>query len=271
VILCGVLISFATGIFENESEASIIGFRHYGYPLVWRVTKTFQPTEFFLSSLVLDLVFWIAVSFLVGIILEKFLLPRWRLDFNPLLLPLALLIPLGLFMDFMHELGHVLFGVAAGGSLSYMQIAFFELYPQIAVVSQFRLGYVVIEGLSSGFQYGLFLLGGSLTTNIVSWILVLLLVKTNLEEKTKIAVRILGLFGLLDLPLYVFLPQMGLRHWIFIGGVTPEPLLGAERIGIPEPVFYAAVATSTVGLILLYFSSLRERIVKIMSALMEYG
>lgn len=259
-MFCGVLVSLATGFVENPPEASIIGFKYYGYPLVWRVTKTLQPTEFRFASLAIDAAFWITISFLVSIILEKIALPRLRVSFKyeTFLLPLVLFIPLGLVMDFVHEFGHALWGIALGGRLDYIKITFFEIYPRFAITPQFCLGYVVVTGLA-GFEYGLFLLGGSLTTNIVSWLLALILLKRSLRYKTQVALRILGLFGLLDLPFYVLFPQIGLQHWIFLGGDTPEPLIGARKMGMPDPAFYIMVFLTTLGLIFLYFKPLRER------------
>lgn len=101
-----------------------------------------------------------------------------------------------------------------------------------------------------------------MTTNIVSWLLALILLRTSLGYKTKIALRILGLLGFLDLPFYVLFPQIGLRHWIFLGGYQPEPLIGARKIGIPDPAFYMMVVLTTLGLIFLYFKPLWEKVEK---------
>ena len=263
-IACGVLVSLATGLVENRPEVSIIGFKYYGYPLVWRVTKTLQPNEFRLTSLGIDAALWIAISFFALIALEKIALPKSRVSskYERLLLPLALFIPLGLLMDFVHEFGHALWGTAVGGKLTYMKITYFEIYPRLAINPQFCLGYVEVAGLTTGFEYGLFLLGGSLTTNIFSWLLALVLLKTSLGHKTQVALRTLGLFGLLDLPFYVLFPQIGLQHWIFLGGNMPEPLIGARRMGIPDPLFYIMVVLTTLGQISLYFKTLREKVGK---------
>jgi len=260
-IVCGLLLSLATGLVENPPEASIIGFKFYGHPLVWRVTKTLQPTEFRFASLAIDAAFWITISLLVVIILELLKL-RVGFKYQTLLLPLVLFIPLGLVMDFVHEFGHATWGTAVGGRLTYMKIAYFEIYPRLAITPQFQLGLVQVTGLTTEFEYGLFLLGGSLTTNIVSWLLALILLRTGLGYKTQVALRILGLFGLLDLPFYVLFPQIGLRHWIFLGGYQPEPLIGARKMGIPDPAFYMMVALTTVGLIFLYFKPFWEKVEK---------
>lgn len=259
-IVCGVLLSLATGLIENQPEASIIGFTYYGYPLVWLVTKTLHPTEFRFTSLAVDAAFWITISFLVLIFLEKIVHPKLRvgLKYRDFLLLLVLFILLGLVMDLVHESGHALWGTAVGGTLTYMKIAYFEIYPRFTITPQFCLGCVEVAGLLTKFEYGLFLLGGSLTTNIISWLLALILLKTKLQYRTLVALKILGLFGLLDLPFYVLFPQIGLRHWILLGGDTPEPLLGARNIGIPDPVFYVMTVLTTLGLAFIYFKTLRE-------------
>ena len=257
-IVCGFLLSLATGLIENQPEASIMMFKYYGHPLVWRVTKLFEPTEYRLDSLALDAAFWIIISFLAVILVERLKL-RVGFKYETLLLPLVLFVPLGLVMDFAHEFGHALWGTTVGGRLTHLQIAYFQIYPQLAITQQFQLGLVEVTGLTTEFASGLMSLGGSLTTNIVSWLLALILLKASLGYKTKVALKILGFFGVLDLPLYVIFPQIGLRHWIFLGGCQPEPLIGARKMGIPDPAFYIMVVVTTLGLIFLYFRPFWEK------------
>ena len=267
-IACGILLSLATGLVENRQEISIPEYKHYGYPLVWRVSKIFGPTEFRFDSLAVDAAFWIIISFLGVIILEILKLTA-SFKYRKVLFPLVLFIPLGLVMDLVHEFGHVMVRTAVGGRLTYMKIAYFEIYPRLAITSQFQLGLVEIRGLTTEFASGFTSLGGSLTTNIVSWLLALILLKTSLGHKTQVMVRLLGLFGLLDLPFYVLFPQIGLRHWIFLGGWQPEPLIGARRMGISDPAFYIMVVLTTFGLIFLYFKPLREKVGKRIKAMLE--
>jgi len=257
-IVCGFLLALATGLVENQPEASIMMFKYYGHPLVWRVTKLFEPTEYRLDSLAIDAAFWIIISFLAVILIERLKL-RVGFKYETLLLPLFLFVPLGLVMDFVHEFGHALWGTAVGGRLTYMQIAYFQIYPQLAITPQFQLGLVEVTGLTTEFASGLMSLGGSLTTNIVSWLLALILLKASLGYKTKVALKILGLFGVLDLPFYVLFPQIGFRHWIFLGGCQPEPLIGARKMGIPDPAFYIMVVVTTLGLVFLYFRPFWEK------------
>jgi hypothetical protein len=190
--------------------------------------------------------------------------------YSEVLILLAILfIPSGLLMDIAHELGHALLGIAVGGKLVYLKITFFEIYPNPALTPTFVLGYVEVSGLRTMFAQGLFLLGGSLASNIVAWSLGLLLLRFEVGHRREVALKILGSFGILDLPLYVLFPQIGLQHWIFLGGNTPEPLIGARNMGIVDPLFYAVVASTTLGLLLLYFAGIRSRATKMITALMK--
>lgn len=261
VIASGIFVSLATGLVETwRPDFSIMEYKYYGYPLVWRVTALSGPTEFRLTSLLVDATFWIAISFLSFVILKKISLEsEIFFTFQDLFLPLVLFLPMGFAMDFVHEFGHAIWGVSLGGRFSYMQIAYFEIYPRLGITPQFCLGQVVVMGLAE-FESGLFLLGGSLTTNVVSWFLVLALLKTKLGHSTQIALKMSGLFGLLDLPFYVFFPQIGLRHWVFLGGDKPEPLLGARKIGVPDPLFYIVTVLVTFGLTSLYLKASWEKV-----------
>jgi hypothetical protein len=163
-----------------------------------------------------------------------------------------------LIMDFMHEFGHALWGILAGGQLAHMQIAYFVVFPRIELVSNFVLGFVRVTGLTSSFGHGLFLLGGSLTTNAVAWLLAFIMLKRKFSHRIDIAIKVSGIIGLLDLPFYVFLPQIGLRHWVFLGGDTAEPLIGARELGVSDPVFYLFVFLVTFALAILYFEPFRK-------------
>ena len=121
------------------------------------------------------------------------------------------------------------------------------------------LGLVRIEGLS-GFNFGFFLLGGAFSTNVVSWLVGLFLLRRKFIGNIRICLRVFGLFGLLDLPLYVILPQLGFRHWLLVGGTQPEPLIGARMMGISDLIFYAFVVLTSVGLISLYYQPMRNYI-----------
>jgi hypothetical protein len=196
--------------------------------------------------------FWAALVFLIVLFATiKLLKIPVGFKYDPFLLPLVLFIPLGLVMACVHEFGHALWGTLLGGMVTSIQVAYLELYPVIRLTPHFVVGFVGIEGIS-GFEYGLFLVGGSITTNIVAWLLALILHQTHFGTNTQRLLQILGLFGLLDLPFYVVFPQIGLRHWIVIGGNQPEPLLGARLMGIPDSIFYIVGGLTTLGLSVLY-------------------
>ncbi|MEM3673819.1 MAG: hypothetical protein QW468_06355 [Candidatus Bathyarchaeia archaeon] len=261
-LTCGVIASLATGLFENKVQISIPENKYYGYPLIWRITSLDGSTEYAATKFALNFLFWFVVSFLILFFLLKILFPKIGVtaSYKVFLLPAALFAPIVIVVDFVHELGHALWGVLMGGALTYMQIACFQIYPQIAITSHFVLGSTMIEGLAYGsYAYGVMLLGGSLTTSIASWILALILLQKSFGNKKQTLLKILGLFWAVDLPFYVVFPQMGLGHWIFLGGNTPEPLIGARMMGVLDSVFYFFVAVSTFGLTLLYFKSIREK------------
>ncbi|MDH5450140.1 MAG: hypothetical protein OEX77_04430 [Candidatus Bathyarchaeota archaeon] len=261
-MVCGFVASLGTGTISSGSGIGIPEINHYGYPLAWLVTNLNGPTEYVLTNLVIDAAFWITVSFVTFVFLEKIAFPSLGIVMNrkTLLLLVVLFIPLGLVMDIAHEAGHALWGSVVGGKLTYMKIAYLEIYPQLVLTSEFQLGLARVEDLPyASFAHGLMLMGGSMTTNIASWIIALVLLNVSLGNKIQIALKFLGLFGILDLPFYVVFPQVGLGHWIFLGGACgPEPLTGARMIGIPDPAFYGIVALSTLGLVLLYSKTLRE-------------
>jgi hypothetical protein len=261
-ISSGFLASLASGTVSNESGVVLPEIKHYGYPLAWLVTNLNGPNDYVPVSFALDVAFWMAVSMIALVFLSKIAFPSLgiRATRKSLLLPIVLFVPLGLVMDIVHELGHALWGTAVGGTLTYLKVAYFEIYPRLAVTSQFQLGLTRVDGLTYGsFAYGAMLLGGSLTTNIASWILGLVLLRTNVGNRTETAIKVLGIFGILDLPFYVIFPQIGLGHWVFFGGGQgPEPLIGAQMMCMHDSAFYLVTALSSAGLAMLYSETLRE-------------
>jgi len=263
-LILGVLVSFATGLLPNESGMGIPEIKRYGRPLFWLLTNLNGPTEYVIINLIVDIVFWVIIAFFVLFLIGKISVKlEITIDSRKLLLPLVLFVPLGLLMDVIHELGHSFWGTLVGGRLTHIQMAYFIIYPSLAVTPEFRLGAAGVEGLTYGsFVYGLMLLGGSMTTNIASWIIATILPKMSLSNSVQVALKVLGLFGVLDLPFYIAFPQMGLCHWIFLGGCGAEPLNGTRMMGIPDFAFYLAVVISMFGLIFLYFRPARERLWK---------
>ena len=262
-IVCGLFAALGTGSILNESGISLPEIKRYGYPLVWLVTNLNGPNEYLMLNFALDAVFWIVVSLLMLILLKKLMFPATEASVNrrSLVILMVLLIPVGFLIALVHESGHAVWGILAGGTLDYMKIAYLEIYPQLAINHPFQLGLTRVSGLNYGSAaYGLMLLGGSTTTHFTSWILGIALLHKALGSQLRFALKALGLFGVVDLPFYIIFPQVGLRHWVFLGGSEPEPLNGATMIGIPDSAFYLVAALSVFGLALLYSKTLRSKI-----------
>ncbi|OKY77300.1 MAG: hypothetical protein BTN85_1950 [Candidatus Methanohalarchaeum thermophilum] len=239
--LLGFISTLVLGLVENSPSIGIPEIEYYGYPLVWRTSVIFRQQEIFWSNFFLDLVFWAAIFYLLIFLFNRF--KSRKSNFLALILVVFLA---SFFMCAVHEFGHVFWGLIGGGELSYLKIGFVELYPGIRLVSEFKLGKVLFSGFESDFGRGIYLLGGSLSTNLVSWFFAVF-------SRRNMFFWVSGVVGLLDLPLYVFLPQLGIRHWVFLGGVSAEPLVGARILGVPDVLFYFLVVFSTVALFAIYF------------------
>ena len=73
-VFCGVLVSLITGVIENPPQYSIIGARHYGFPLVWRVTMVTMPEyiQYTFINLAVDAFVWVVVSLVALMFLMRF-------------------------------------------------------------------------------------------------------------------------------------------------------------------------------------------------------
>lgn len=258
-VLCGLVLTLVTGLIENRPPASIIGAKHYGYPLVWRVTMIVLPqsTTIILGHFLGNLVFWGSLCFAVTYIIPSIKNAEWQWGWKPVMKGFLLVITCGFVMALVHELGHALWGTMVGGRITFIQVFFLELYPRLAFASEFVLGLVRVEELI-GAPFGVFLIGGSITTNIVSWFLGVILFRYRRRGPGSLVLQVLGVYGLLDLPLYVVLPQLGLRHWVIIGGDQPEPLIGARLMGIPDPALYLISILTSVGLTYIYVPQVKK-------------
>jgi hypothetical protein len=255
-IICGMITAMLSGLFERGSEGGILGAKSFGYPWVWRsiIVQSANESIVRFDNLAADIAFWSITFFIVLLLAERFALkrPDSLLSNKRFVFSAILLMPMGLLMGLIHELGHVFAGTGLGGTLSYFQVGFFELYPKLTIATQFRLGSVIVTGLSSPTQQGLLLLSGSSTASIAALVIGILLSTKEMGSRTMLSLKILGVFGLLDMPFYVAFSSLGLRHWILLGEDQPEPLIGARQLGIPDPIFYLAVSIITFVSILLY-------------------
>ncbi len=255
-MVCGMFVAVLSGLFEHSSEAGMLGAKSFGYPWIWRsnIVQSATVSIVRFDNLVADMAFWAVALFIVLLFVERFVFKRSgsMLNDKRFVLSAVLLMPMGLLVGLIHELGHVFAGTALGGTLSYFQVGFFELYPKLTIATQFRLGAVIVTGLSSPTQQGLLLLAGSLAASVAAIVIGILLYTKEVGSRIGLSLKILGVFGFLDMPFYVAFSSLGLRHWILLGENQPEPLIGARQLGIPDPIFYFAVSIITFVLILLY-------------------
>ena len=199
--VCGVIVTLLSGLFENSSKGIILGAKSYGYPWIWR-SKVVQMTNqniVRLDNIVADIAFWLIIFFIALIVVERFVFSRSDslLNSKHFVLSAGLLIPMGVLMGFLHELGHVFAGTALGGTLTFLKVGYFEFYPKLALVSKFELGATIITGLSTQSQYGIFLLAGSLTTSMAALFIGLILYTKKMGYLTMLPLTILGVLGLL--------------------------------------------------------------------------
>lgn len=102
------------------------------------------------------------------------------------------------------------------------------------------------------------MMAGSTATLVVALIIALVLPRLS-NTGLRWAATALGLVCLADLPFYVFLPQLGIRHWILYGGRDSEPLMAASLAGIPRGVFEISVAVVVAMVLVLYARALSKR------------
>lgn len=73
VVVIGVCIGLVGGFVENQPDASVIGHKYYGFPLVWRITKMFLGEEYLFFELFVDCVFWVAVVLVIALLAKALL------------------------------------------------------------------------------------------------------------------------------------------------------------------------------------------------------
>lgn len=149
-----------------------------------------------------------------------------------------------------HEFGHGLSAVFQGGEIDGIYVfPGIEIYPDFG--TRYQGDYPNNPGLArtspgqpffTDAQSGFVTLMGAGATFAFSVVglfgLYILAPRKRLLQFVWVALAI----WYLDIVTYTFLPSIGLRHWIIIGGSNPEPLNGAERMGISSGLFMAYVA-----------------------------
>jgi hypothetical protein len=164
---------------------------------------------------------------------------------------LACLGLLALAAFFVHELGHAFTAVALGGQFYRLYVwPGIELWPELGQpYPQEWAGNIGLTSMEFADHWGewqrglVYLMGSGSNMLLAAAALAALWIfkPAGLLRSVLFAETIM----FIDLPMYTFLPLVGLRHYIFAGGETPEPLDGAVRMGIPGWAFVLAVGLVT--------------------------
>lgn len=150
---------------------------------------------------------------------------------------------------FVHELGHGLTAMALGGKFTALYT-----FPGIQVWPDFGqkypgdwAGYIGMARYSygsnwepDGWQTGLVTLMGSGSNLLLAALALGFLWGFRPRGKLRFLL-VAEAIMFVDLPLYTFLPLVGLRHFFIIGGSSPEPLEGALQLGFPPGLFVGLV------------------------------
>jgi hypothetical protein len=150
--------------------------------------------------------------------------------------------------SFVHELAHGLTAAAVGGKFLWCAVwPGIQVWPHPGQAYEGEWGTSIAKtAYATGprwedWQDGLILLMGSGVNLLLAalalgslwlfrprgWLRALLIAETLMLE---------------DILLYAVLPELfGVRHYLFFGGSTPEPVNGAELLGCPRPLCVAGV------------------------------
>jgi hypothetical protein len=201
----------------------------------------FPPTQ--LENILIGGFLIVAIS--TVFVINSILLIYQEAYFRPYIIPL-LTIPLAVLLaGFIHETGHLLFGILSGGVVK----AYFPL-PTIRD-GEFILGLVIIDGIPTALQ-PLFLLGGE----ILQWItiaLILILSYKIPHLKHNIFLSFLLMICWLDFPLYTINNYFGIPHWFIAGETEGDIIILASLVGIDYWVFILfAIGQLVVGSIIVF-------------------
>lgn len=175
---------------------------------------------------------------------------------SPYLLLLFGVTALGLIV---HEAGHGVLVLILGGEIRSVAIMpGIQLYPAIEL--QPWSGWVALiaySPLSNPWQSGLTKIMGSGLTAILGYFAIAVLFIAQPRGLARLAWLSIAVLFVWDIAAYSVLPVIGLRHWVFVGGIDPEPVIGAAEVGIAPVVYYMGLvlhAVASNGLILHYLN-----------------
>lgn len=153
-----------------------------------------------------------------------------------------------------HEAAHYAVVLTQGGHVRFAQFGYWRVYPQPTVRME---DFDLLLGFGGIWNLWPMMMAGSTATLVVALIIALVLPRLS-NTGLRWAATALGLVCLADLPFYVFLPQLGIRHWILYGGTDSEPLMAASLAGIPHGAFKVSVAVVVAMVLGLYARALSK-------------
>lgn len=144
----------------------------------------------------------------------------------------------------LHETGHAVVALAYGREIRQVRVGpFLTIYPVLEFGSiNLDLGEVKQAPPKSQHEEGLRDVAGSGLTAIIAIILLALFRPAGASGLVKTIVSVASLVLSWDIISYSTFPLLGWRHWIVLGGIEPEPVIGADLLGVVRWVYYVGLA-----------------------------
>ncbi|NVM34259.1 MAG: hypothetical protein HWN81_01605 [Candidatus Lokiarchaeota archaeon] len=147
--------------------------------------------------------------------------------------------------DFIHESGHAITALLAGGEIT-------EFYPfPVLLGGEFAAGYVTFSNVPSSL-IPLILLGGE----IFQWITICVLLiffYINPKYRRNMFLIALLIIAFLDFPLYVINNSMGLPHWFLIGSTRGDIIIFSDLTNFPLWALILIGCVQLVIMILIFY------------------
>lgn len=159
-----------------------------------------------------------------------------------------------------HEGGHGLAAIALGGWVErFTVMPGIQVYPTLEPYpwdGNIGTTHYEVPGLTPR-QAGFIALMGSGTTALIAAAAAALLTFFRPRGSGRVVLLTIAATWPFDIVTYSVFPSIGLRHLIFFGGYSTEPLDGALALGIPAAVFWIALAAYVIAVYGLVWLSLR--------------
>jgi len=172
--------------------------------------------------------------------------------------------PLAFIGLIVHELAHGLTAEVLGGEfLALWVFPGIELWPDFGAPYDGIFTYFGLVRYLSGMDWtdterGWATLMGAGSTFIVSIIALIALLLSKPRNRWLRYTLISLALWYFDMLTYTIFPQLGLQHWIVLGGGTPEPVIGAEKLGVDRMLFTVGIAVTCTAMSLALWAYLRR-------------